>query len=182
MDLMLGDINENFVELLTQLRKLNVHFGFISDQRGMDAHSRGAVEFAALTELLDELLIIREAVPDFWIGSGAPQRSNIEFRYRYEHRLNPRAAMISRAKEWYGIDKNRVVSVGSSATVFAASEAGVAGIHYSGWGSKRNSSVGTGIGSEEPSPPEIASVQRLRAKIQQILELGDRAGSSGMAR
>ncbi|TBY96118.1 hypothetical protein E0H38_36925, partial [Rhizobium leguminosarum bv. viciae] len=58
-DYMLGDINEEFVEMLRHLRHLNARFGFISHERGMDAGAYGRSEFATLTELLDALLSIR---------------------------------------------------------------------------------------------------------------------------
>ena len=69
-DYMLGDVNEEFVEMLRHLRHLDARFGFISDERGMDAGTYGRSEFATLTELLDALLRVRGAMPP---GTGRQQ-------------------------------------------------------------------------------------------------------------
>lgn len=68
-DLMLRNISAEFVELLVRLRQRNIRFGFISDDRGMNAGSYGQTEFEALSRLLDGMLNIRGAMPDFWIAS-----------------------------------------------------------------------------------------------------------------
>lgn len=69
-DFTLGDVNAIFVRMLQQLRQKDVRFGFISDARGMTVGTQGTPEFLALTRILDDLLKVREVVPDFWMTWG----------------------------------------------------------------------------------------------------------------
>ena len=156
-DFMLGDISNEFVQMLQQLREMNVRFGFISDARGMDAGSHGRSEFAALTQLLDKLLRVRGAMPDFWMAwSGFPQTSGSPRQDPGDRRRRDGAGPIHQAIEWYGVDKKEAMFVSSTAAgLFAANVAGVTSIQY-------------------PSPSGITDTQRLRAEIQRILGLGRR--------
>ena len=132
-DLMLGDIDDGLVRLLKKLRELQVRFGFISDQSGMDAGSHGKLEFAVLTRVLDQLLSVRGALPDFWMarGESAPRRG-AEFRYRNNQGQMSDVYMISQALKWYGVDRRNTISVCSSeAAILAASDVDVASIRYS---------------------------------------------------
>jgi histidinol phosphatase-like enzyme len=136
-DFTLGDISNEFVQMLKQLRDVDVRFGFISDARGMDAGSRGGSEFAALTTRLDELLRIREAMPDFWIASRIfPQGSEAVVQAGDERRTkdgaDPISAMIQRAIEWYGVDKKETIFVSSTAAgLLAADDADISAIPHS---------------------------------------------------
>lgn len=131
-DLTLSDVNEEFVEMLKQLRGANVRFGFFSDQRGMDAGSHGPSDFAALTRALDDLLRINGAVPDFWLGWASPA-SKIKLHPRDLTTPNPKIAAISRSMQWYGVAKTETVFVGSSsAGLEAANRSNIHGIRYSG--------------------------------------------------
>lgn len=152
-DLTLGDLDEEFVEMLKQLRDQNLRFGFISDQRGMDAESYGRSEFAALVRVLDELLSLYGVMPDFWMAWDSPPRSGTEIRHRDGQLLKPVIGMILHAVEWYGVDKKKAVFVSSSsAGILAAKQAKITGIHYSGW---RND--------------KVTEAQRLGDTIERIL-------------
>ncbi|OOO27780.1 hypothetical protein BS627_03435 [Agrobacterium salinitolerans] len=131
-DLTLGDVNEDFVKALKQLREINLRFGFLSDQRGMDAGSHGISELVALTRALDDLLRIHGAMPDFWVGWASPE-SKIKLHHRDFMTPKPEVAAISRAMQWYGIDKTEAVFVGnSSAGLEAANRSNIYRIRYSG--------------------------------------------------
>jgi histidinol phosphatase-like enzyme len=143
--------------MLRQLRGLNIRFGFISDQRGMDAGSYGRSEFAALTRVLDELLRIHGAIPDFWMAWGASRPPNgTELQHRDEQLLKPSVGMILRAIEWYGVDNSKTVFVSNSpAGIEAAKQAKITGIQYSGGPNDR-----------------VTEVQRLGDSIVQNPEAG----------
>lgn len=130
-DLTLGDVNEDFVKALRQLRDANLRFGFLSDQRGMDAGSHGLFDFAALTRVLDDLLRTNGAVPDFWLGWASPA-GNIKLHPRDLTTPKPLVASISKAMQWYGAAKTEVTFVGnSSAGLDAAKRSNIHGIWYS---------------------------------------------------
>jgi histidinol phosphatase-like enzyme len=155
--LALGDIDEHFVEMLGQLRDLNLRFGFISDQRGMDAGSYGRSEFAALTRVLDGLLSIHGAIPDFWMAWGSPPRTGTEAQHRDEP-LRPNVGMILQAIKWYDVDNSKAVFVSKSpAGIQVAKQAKITGIQYSGGRNDR-----------------VTEVQRLGDMIEQILRLDHR--------
>ncbi|MBY5523504.1 hypothetical protein HFO60_27570 [Rhizobium leguminosarum] len=156
--LTLGDIDEDFVDMLRRLRELNFRFGFISDQRGMGAGSYGRSEFAALTRVLDELLSIHEAIPDFWMAWDSLSRAGIEAKHQDDHRLMSEVGMIQRATSWYDVDSRNAVFVGNSSRgMQAAKQAKIPGIRYSGW---RND--------------KAREIQRLRDAIERILSPGHR--------
>lgn len=174
---MLGDINDEFVEMLKRLREFNVHFGFISNQRGMDASSHGRSESAALIRVLDELLSVRGGMPDFWMAwNEPPLGTGTESQYRNDRRHKPGTGMILRALEQYGVDKDKAVFVSSSvAGILAANDADVMGIHYSGWRSNETPAKGPEMEARRlASSPEVTDVQRLGATIEQILGLDRR--------
>ncbi|MBY3425057.1 hypothetical protein HFN86_33430 [Rhizobium laguerreae] len=188
-DYMLGDINGEFVEMLRHLRHLNARFGFISDERGMDAGAYGRSEFATLTELLDALLSIRCAIPDFWVTwSDVPHASGTGLQRQADRQQEAGAGAIFQVMERYGIGRKETVFIGSStAGSLAADDAGVSVIDYF-----NNRSEGTAQGAAlkrvpNLSPPEATEVQRLRAKIQATLgwsiagelNCGQQCGSQG---
>ncbi|OWK25207.1 hypothetical protein AJ87_13065 [Rhizobium yanglingense] len=167
---MLGDINYAFVEMLRRFRALNFRFGFISDQRGLYAGSPGRSEAATLIGMLDELLSIDGALPDFWMACAPSQRSGTELQHRLDQQIEPDASTILQTIEWYEVDKGNCVFVSSSsAGIRAAEESQVVGIQYSGWqGDMRAEARGLA------SPVGITDIQQLGAKIQEIVVLRHR--------
>lgn len=172
---MLGDISEEFVQILQQLRKIGVRFGFVSDGRGMDAGSHGRSAVAALTERLDELLRIREAMPDFWIAWDIfPQGSETAFHSGQERRRRAGAGlvpgMILQAVEWYGVEKKETIFVNSSAGgLLSANEAGIVAIQYTGLPADRTFEPSREVERQFCSQSETADTQRLHAEIHRIL-------------
>lgn len=179
-DFMLGDISNEFVQMLQQLRGSDVRFGFVSDARGMDVGSHGRSEFEALTGRLDELLRIREAMPDFWIawgivaqGKGAVVQAGEEQRRRNGAGLI--AGMILQAVELYGVDKQEAIFVNSTAAgLLAANDADILALQYSGLPADRT--IPPLIEGEHQylSPSETVDIQRLHVEIQRILGLSRR--------
>lgn len=174
---MLGDISNEFVQMLRKLREIDVRFGFISDARGMDLGTHGRPEFAALTGLLDELLRVREAVPDFWMawrsfpqGSGPVVQTGEERRRRNGAGLP--SGMILRAVEWYRVDKKDAIFVNSTAAgLLAANDADVSAIPYSGLRDHRPVPPVIGMVHQYCSPSETVDTPRLYAEIQRSLGL-----------
>lgn len=68
-DQTLGDIDADFVALIQELRELDVRFGFISRHPTLPIDGRGRFDRAALTRLLDAILEVSGALPDFWIDA-----------------------------------------------------------------------------------------------------------------
>ncbi|WP_064710276.1 hypothetical protein [Rhizobium bangladeshense] len=156
--LTLGDIDEDFVRMLRRLRELNFRFGFISDQRGMDAWSYGQPGFAALTTVLDELLSIHEAIPDFWMGWNLLPRAGTEAKHPDDHRRVSVVDMILRAIDSYDVDSRNAVFVGNSSSgMQAAKQAKIAAIVYSDW---RND--------------KARETQRLHNTLERMVSLGHR--------
>ncbi|TAU34927.1 hypothetical protein ELI43_37515 [Rhizobium leguminosarum] len=188
-DYMLGDINEEFVEMLRHLRHLNARFGFISDERGMDAGAYGRSEFATLTELLDALLSIRCAKPDFWVTwSDVPHASGTSLQRQADRQQEAGAGAIFQVMERYGIGRKETVFIGSStAGSLAANDAGVSVIDYFNNRSEGTAQSGARKHAPNLSSPEATEVQRLRAKIQATLgwsiagelNCGQQCGSQG---
>ena len=170
-DYMLGDINEEFVEMLRHLRHLDARFGFISDERGMDADAYGGSEFATLTELLDALLSIRCALPDFWVTwSDVPHASGTRLQREADRQQEAGAGAIFQVMERYGIGKKETVFIGSStAGSLAANDAGVSVIDYFSNRSEGTAQSWARKHAPNLSSPEATEVQRLRAEIQATL-------------
>ncbi|CDZ64347.1 Hypothetical protein NGAL_HAMBI2605_29400 [Neorhizobium galegae bv. orientalis] len=166
-DLKLGDINKEFVKLLSRLRGLNVHFGFISNQRGADAGAQGEDRFTELTRLLDKLLEPEGATPDFWIGRNQPgRRREAKFKDGDSRNQIDDANILLRVISWYGIDRKDAVFVSSSsAEISAANGVDVTGIKYSRQQHRRFEA------NTPPSPSEIADMQHLETMIQRKLRL-----------
>ncbi|MBB3386240.1 MULTISPECIES: hypothetical protein [unclassified Rhizobium] len=177
-DLMLGDVSDEFVEMLRELRELNLRFGFISDERGMDAVSYGRSEFTTLTSLLDELLRIRSAMPDFWMTwSELSGNRGSKLRHRDDWRQKRGAGMIRRSIELYGIDNRETVFVSASAAgLLAANTADVTFIQVVGQGSDCVMPRRMETEAQQPSQSTTTEIGRLRATIEQILGLPHRAG------
>ncbi|TBB15080.1 hypothetical protein ELH48_35915 (plasmid) [Rhizobium ruizarguesonis] len=170
-DYMLGDINEEFVEMLRHLRHLDARFGFISDERGMDAGAYGKSEFATLAELLDALLRVRCAMPDFWVAwSDVPRARGTDLQRPADRQQEPGAGAIFRVMERYGIGKKETVFIGSStAGSLAGNDAGVSVIEYFNDRSEGTAQNGAGKRAPSLSSSEATDVERLHAKIQATL-------------
>ncbi|NTA83873.1 hypothetical protein [Agrobacterium tumefaciens] len=177
---MLGDISNEFVQMLQQLRGSDVRFGFISDARGMDVGSHGRSEFEALTGRLDELLQLREAMPDFWIAWGifAQGRETVVQLGEEQRRRNGAgliAGMILQAVEWYGVDKQEAIFVNSTAAgLLAANDADISALQYSGLPADRTIPPLIEREQQYLSPSETVDIQRLHVEIQRILGLSRR--------
>lgn len=168
-DLTLEDVDEGFVDMLRRLRDLNLRFGFVSDQRGTNARSYGRSEFTALTSVLDGLLMVHEATPDFWMAWDSPL-SGTEIRHRDVQPIKPIVSVIRRATEWYSVDKKKAVFVSSSLSgVLAAHQANIRGISYSSWRNDNETELRRYV-----SASETTEVQRLGAMIEQISRLNHR--------
>ncbi|NTA14023.1 hypothetical protein [Agrobacterium tumefaciens] len=174
-DLTLGDVSNEFVDMLKKLRKLHLRFGFISDEGGMDARSRGRSEFAALIRLLDQLLDVRGAMPDFWISRGAIKYVNGgKIRDQDKRWQTVDTGLILRAIEWYGVDKSEAVLVSNTgAGLLAANEAGVMGIQYLDQHDDRAGLPRAETTLHDRTSSEALEIERLRLLIQQFLGIGD---------
>jgi len=175
-DLKLGDINREFIDVLIRLREQNVLFGFISDQRGLAGNCHGWSQCTTLTGILDDLLRVQGAEPDFWVtwrGSTRPDSSIAERNYAANMAY---ADLIMRVMAWYGADKNRAIFVGSSsATTQTANRADIAGFRYSSWPSGPIASRPRG--TETPprtTRPAITATELLLSRVEQMLAGGRR--------
>lgn len=178
-DFKLGDVSTQFVEMLKEMRDLDVCFGFIADERGMDARSYGRSEFASLSRVLDQLLRIHSATPDFWISRRAiPRGRRREIRDQHERRQTIDTGLILRAIEWYGVDKSETVFVSNTAAgLLTAHDAGVTGIRYLNLQGDRAFLPRVGTTSREPTSSGALEIERLRHRIQRFLGVGTRGAA-----
>jgi len=103
----LGDIDTEFVAMLRDMRELGVRFGFIWQETTFPSRFGAGIDSARFTQLLDDLLKVSGASPDFWIetihskGPGQPPRwpgaSELE--------------VILKLAEWYNVDPTMTVLV-----------------------------------------------------------------------
>lgn len=129
-DLALGDISHPFIKLLRRFRRCGVRFGFISNDRGMDAARGGSIAATTLMELIDAILRTNSAEPDFWMAMPFSQTADRPSNRKTQQFANP-SLMILRAVERYGIEREKAIFVGSSAECTqAASMAGLATINF----------------------------------------------------
>ncbi|QDG94548.1 hypothetical protein NIBR502774_18620 (plasmid) [Rhizobium sp. NIBRBAC000502774] len=158
-DLTLGDVNNVFVQMLQQLRQNDFRFGFISDTRGMKARTQGTPEFLALTNILDDLLRVRQAMPDFWMTWD-------KFPHAGEdHSGTAGARSLLRAIEWYSVEKKEGMLVGSTAEgLLAAGNANITCIHYSHIGGDQLDHFPL-----QTKSPEITAIKWLNTEIERML-------------
>lgn len=106
-DQTLGDIDTEFLAMLQDMRKLDIRFGFMSHHTTFPSDRVARIDSATLTRLLDDLLKVSGAAPDFWIeaihspGPGEPRR------WHETSELN----VILKLTEWYEIDPTMTVLV-----------------------------------------------------------------------
>lgn len=63
----LGDIDTEFLAMLQDMRELSVRFGFIWRHSTFPSNRGAGIDSARLTQLLDDLLKVSGASPDFWV-------------------------------------------------------------------------------------------------------------------
>lgn len=130
--LYLGDIDTQLIAVLKVLRTLDIRFGFISDQKGMDVEAYGKAESSALIGMLDGILKVYASWPDFWVTS--PTRQPGEY-----HRPVEQAAQMNLDETFaqlalrYAVDKSDIVFVsGSAASMRVAQSLDVCSFQYIG--------------------------------------------------
>lgn len=103
----LGDIDTEFVTMLQDMRELRVRFGFVWRHPTFPATRGARIESARLTQLLDALLKVSAASPDFWIetidsrGPGQPP----------SWPGAPELDVVLELAEWYDVDPTMTVLV-----------------------------------------------------------------------
>lgn len=130
-DLVLNDLNHALIGLLSRFRSHGIRFGFLSNDRGMAADSDGQVASLALMDLIDAILRVNNAEPDFWIAMPFSKRTrNPNARKAQDDARS--SIMLLRAIEWYGIEKSQVILVGNSrACSMVAGADGMTALEYS---------------------------------------------------
>ncbi|QRM47197.1 hypothetical protein [Rhizobium sp. BG4] len=155
-DQTLGDIDADFVAMLQDIRNLDVRFGFISHHPPALYESRVRIDSATLTRLLDDLLKVSGAPPDFWIHTACmsalrPRQGS----HRDENDL------IGRLTDGYGADLNRTVVVRKAEALRVnAHPSGLTEIFYPGLSARAASNI---------SRP--ATVGWLKTMIKHVLDL-----------
>jgi len=106
-DQTLGDIDADFVAMLQDMRDLDVRFGFISHHPAPPFDTRVRINSATLTRLLDDLLKVSGALPDFWIDAAHSSDRRQHRRWQSRSELD----LITKLPGWYEADLNRTVLV-----------------------------------------------------------------------
>jgi hypothetical protein len=173
-DFTLLDLDQAFVKMLSLLRRENVVFGFLSDQRGMDASSYGWHAYLRLIEVLDTLLGIQVAMPDFWITTGDG------FRRPGPHRSFPDPVLghrnLQTLLKFLRVDDRCIAAPlyisGSVVNADAANQTGFASIRYD-----RGQSMQMAIGDDRDIVPfeEAGDPAQLYMLIKDKLSLAKQA-------
>lgn len=134
-DVLLGDINQEIVEVLRNLREQSVIFGFISYEDEKSSDLNHLTEYATVVGVLDELLRVLGVAPDFWLARGSMTRESVLSCGGCDPISEPEVGMIIRAIDWYGVERDRAVFISANpATTLVARRANIEGIHYPpGW-------------------------------------------------
>jgi len=103
----IGDIDAEFVAMLQDMRDLDVRFGFISHRTARPFDTRVRIDSATLTRLLDDLLKVSGAPPDFWIDAASTSDLEQDHRSQSCSELD----LILKLNEWYETDLERTVIV-----------------------------------------------------------------------
>jgi len=128
-DLTLGDIDANFVAMLQDIRNLDVRFGFISHHPAALYEPLVPIDSATLTRLLDDLLKVSGALPDFWIGTACMSA----LRQRQGSQIKDELDLITELTEGYGADLNKTVVVRKAESPqVSAHPLGLTEIHFPG--------------------------------------------------
>ncbi|WP_246735402.1 MULTISPECIES: hypothetical protein [Rhizobium] len=103
-DQTLRDIDTEFLAMLQDMRELGVRFGFVWHHTTSRSGRGARIDSATLTRLLDDLLKVSGAVPDFWIEAihspgpvQLPETSDLD--------------VILKLTEWYDVDPTMTVLV-----------------------------------------------------------------------
>lgn len=106
-DQMLGDIDAELLAMLQDMRDLNVRFGFVSYHTTFPFERDDGIDSATLTRLLDGLLVVSGAAPDFWMEAiPLPCQSQAG-----EWLGSSDAEVISKLAQWYEVDPGMTVVV-----------------------------------------------------------------------
>jgi len=106
-DQTLGDIDTKFVAMLQDMRDLNVRFGFISYHTDSPFDRGARIDNATLTRLLDDLLKVSGAVPDFWMEAiHSPSQGQTR-----DWPATSDLDVILKLTEWYEVDPTMTVVV-----------------------------------------------------------------------
>ncbi len=155
-DQTLGDIDANFVAMLQGMRNLDVRFGFISHHLAPHLDTHVGIESATLTRLLDDLLKVSAALPDFWI--------NVVYSSDRQHqRSHSRSELdlIAKLTGWYETGLSRTVVVRKAESPLVSPDmSGLTEIFYPGLSVHAPSNI---------SRP--ATVGWLKAMIKHALDL-----------
>jgi hypothetical protein len=156
-DQTLGDIDADFVAMLQDMRDLDVRFGFISHRPAPPFDTRVRIDSATLTRLLDDLLKVSGALPDFWIDAAySSDRQHQRSHSRSELDL------ITKLTGWYEADLNRTVLVRKAeAPLVSPDMPGLTEIFYPGLSARAPSNTS-----------QRATVGWLKTMIKHALDLG----------
>lgn len=156
-DLTLGDIDANFVAMLQDFRNLDVRFGFITYHSPPRRKSRVRTDSATLTRLLDDLLRVTGALPDFWIGTACMST----LRQRHGSQIRDELDLITKLTESYGADLDKLVLVRKAESPrVSAHPSGLTEIFYPGLSARAASNI------SRPS-----KVGWLKTMIKHVLDL-----------
>lgn len=160
-DLVLKDLNHALIGLLRRFRSRGIRFGFLCNDRGMDADSAGWVASLALMDLIDAILRVNDAEPDFWMAMpfSKPTRNPNARKARDDARSS---FMLLRAIEWYGMEKSQVVLVGNSrACRMLAGADGMTALEYSASTSQ----------ADESRSADLLEIERIENVVKTALGL-----------
>ncbi len=103
----LGDIDTEFLAMLRDIRELGIRFGFIWRHTTFPADRGVRFDSAKLTQLLDDLLRVSGASPDFWVETIHSERPGQRPQWPGTSELD----VILKLTEWYDVDPTMTVLV-----------------------------------------------------------------------
>ncbi|AGS25143.1 hypothetical protein [Rhizobium etli] len=103
----LGDIDTEFLTMLQDLRELGVRFGFFWRHKTFPGYRGARIDNARLTQLLDDLLRVSGASPDFWMETTHSQGPSQPPRWPGASELE----VIWKLAEWYDVEPTMTVLV-----------------------------------------------------------------------
>jgi len=152
----IGDIDAEFVAMLQDMRNLDVRFGFISRRTTRPIDTRVRIDSATLTRLLDDLLKVSCASPDFWIDSASTSSP----KQRQCSHSRSDLGLITKLTEWYEAVNKTVMVRKAEAPRVSSETPGLTEIFYPGLSVR--------------APPNItraATVSWLKTMIKHALNL-----------
>jgi hypothetical protein len=103
----LGDIDTEFLAMLKDMRELSVRFGFIWRHTTFPYTRGTGIDEARLTQLLDDLLKVSGASPDFWVEAIHSEGLDQPPRWPGASELD----VILKLADWYDVDPTMTVLV-----------------------------------------------------------------------